>query len=565
MIELHIKEENGQSMKLRLKPGKHSIGKALEADIVLSDPYASKYHAELHISNNGVYIEDLDSTNGTWINEQKIDKQAALMHGDSFSIGNLQITTLLLDADHNKNQDEKDHLSLISQEAGDLSSTHLSREDDNKIFEFRKKVHMLVLEHLDMYKRTIMHSMSSEELRLEAANSAREVIKRHNLDMPEVKTEAEIINDIVAEAIGLGPLEPLLENETITEIMVNGPDNIYIEKSGKIIKSDSYFNSSESLISIIERIVTPLGRRIDEGSPMVDARLKDGSRVNAIIPPLSLIGPVVTIRKFPKYRFNINDLIQMGTLAQEMADFLEVCVLNKKNIMVSGGTGSGKTTTLNILSNFIPSNERIVTIEDAAELQLNQEHVITLESRPSNAEGKGYVSIRDLVKNSLRMRPDRIVVGECRGGEAIDMLQAMNTGHDGSLTTGHANSPRDFLSRLEVMVLMSGIELPVRAIREQITSAVDIILQQTRFSDGKRRITSIVEVDGMEGEVVLLQKIFEFKQTGKWVDGSITGQFTGCGYAPTFYKQLEDAGIKVDRSLFGECEHLGEQRPNWEY
>jgi pilus assembly protein CpaF len=423
---------------------------------------------------------------------------------------------------------------------------------------------MLVLEHLDLYKRTTMHNMTSAELREEAANSAREVIKRNKLEIPKVKPEEEIISEIVAEAIGLGPLEVLLADDSITEIMVNGPNDIYIEKLGQLTKSDAYFNSSDSLMSIIERIVTPLGRRIDEGSPMVDARLEDGSRVNAIIPPLSLVGPVVTIRKFPKYRYSIDDLVNMGSLTQEMADFLEVCVVNKKNVVVSGGTGSGKTTTLNILSNFIPANERIVTIEDAAELQLGQDHVITLESRPSNAEGKGLIAIRDLVKNSLRMRPDRIVVGECRGGEAIDMLQAMNTGHDGSLTTGHANSPRDFLSRLEVMVLMSGIDLPVRAIREQITSAVDIIIQQTRFSDGKRRITSIVEVDGMEGDVVLLQKIFEFKRKGKTADGTITGEYSGCGYAPTFYKELEDAGLVMDRNIFGEKDFLNEQKPSWE-
>lgn len=560
MMELHIQDGNGNTNKHCLTVGRHSLGKSPDADIVLQDPFASKYHAELIVSNKGILVQDLKSTNGTWVEGNKIGKNHSLLHNESFNIGNLSLKAIII----NSGGDD----SAVSGHRYEKNQSNIfplpGRGDDKELFEFRKKIHMLVLEHLDLYKRTTMHSMSSEQLRQEAMNSAREVIKRNNLEIPKVKSEEVIIAEVVAEAIGLGPLEPLLADDNITEIMVNGPNDIYIEKSGKIIKSDAYFNSSDSLMSIIERIVTPLGRRIDEGSPMVDARLEDGSRVNAIIPPLSLIGPVVTIRKFPKYRFNINDLVNMGSLTKDMADFLEVCVKNKKNVVVSGGTGSGKTTTLNILSNFIPDNERIVTIEDAAELQLNQDHVITLESRPSNVEGKGLVSIRDLVKNSLRMRPDRIVIGECRGGEAIDMLQAMNTGHDGSLTTGHANSPRDFLSRLEVMVLMSGIELPVRAIREQITSAVDIIIQQTRFSDGKRRITNIVEVDGMEGDVVLLQKIFEFKRTGKTAEGNIQGEYIGCGYAPTFYKELEDAGIEIDRSIFGKKEFLAEQKPSWE-
>ncbi len=565
MIELYVQHENGQSVRHDLNAGKHCMGKATDADIVLTDPFASKYHAELHVTLDGVFINDLGSTNGTWMNDNKISDNKLLSDGDTFNIGNLSITTKIGSQTQQQQPAQGQQVNQITDaSSGTNVYTLPDRKGDDQLYEFRKKVHMLVLEHLDMYKRTTMHNMSSSELREEAKNSAREVIKKSKIEIPKVKPEDDIINEIVAEAIGLGPLEVLLADDTITEIMVNGPNDIYIEQSGKLIKSDAYFNSSESLLSIIERIVTPLGRRIDEGSPMVDARLEDGSRVNAIIPPLSLIGPVVTIRKFPKYRFCIDDLVKMGSMTQDMADFLEVCVVNKKNVVVSGGTGSGKTTTLNILSNFIPTNERIVTIEDAAELQLGQDHVITLESRPSNAEGKGLIAIRDLVKNSLRMRPDRIVVGECRGGEAIDMLQAMNTGHDGSLTTGHANSPRDFLSRLEVMVLMSGIDLPVRAIREQITSAVDIIIQQTRFSDGKRRITSIVEVDGMEGDVVLLQKIFEFKRKGKTADGIITGEYSGCGYAPTFYKELEDAGLDLDRGIFGEKDFLNEQKPSWE-
>jgi len=562
MFELHIHDEEGNTTKHRLDDGRHHMGKSPDADITIIDPFASKYHAEIIVDKHNVFLQDLESTNGTWINGIKVDNKHPLTDGANFQIGNLLFTASMIAAKSDNVNENKNALANNKNQSNVIQMP--SNKDDAELFDFRRKVHMLVLEHLDMYKRTSMHSMSSDQLKEEAANSAREVIKRNNLKIPKQKPEHELITEVVAEAIGLGPLEPMLADDTITEIMVNGPNDIYIEKLGKIIKSDTYFNSTESLMSIIERIVTPLGRRIDEGSPMVDARLQDGSRVNAIIPPLSIVGPVVTIRKFPKYRFDINDLVEMGSITQDMADFLEVCVKNKKNIVVSGGTGSGKTTTLNILSNFIPTDERIVTIEDAAELQLNQDHVITLESRPSNAEGKGQVSIRDLVKNSLRMRPDRIVIGECRGGEAIDMLQAMNTGHDGSLTTGHANTPRDFLSRLEVMVLMSGIELPVRAIREQITSAVDIIIQQTRFSDGKRRITNIVEVDGMEGDVVLLQNIFEFNRTGKTADGKILGEYKGCGYAPTFYKELEDAGITLNRSIFGEKSYLNEKKPEWE-
>jgi pilus assembly protein CpaF len=311
------------------------------------------------------------------------------------------------------------------------------------------------------------------------------------------------------------------------------------------------FINADSLMRVIERIVTPLGRRIDEGVPMVDARLPDGSRVNAIIPPLSLVGPILTIRKFARERFSMERLVKLGALTAQMAPFLKTCVLFRKNIIVSGGTGSGKTTFLNALSESIPTGERIVTIEDAAELRLAQPHVLSLEARPANVEGRGEVTIRDLVRNALRMRPDRILVGECRGGEALDMLQAMNTGHDGSLTTGHANSPRDLLSRLEVMVLMAGMELPVRAIREQISSAVDIIVQQTRFSDGRRRVTSIVEVDGMEGDVILTQPLFAFKQRGIGADGEVLGDFVAFGQAPRFYEDLEEAGIALDRSVFG--------------
>lgn len=359
-----------------------------------------------------------------------------------------------------------------------------------------------------------------------------------------------IVSEIVDEAVGFGPIHPLLKDETVTEVMVNGHHQIYIERYGKLEKTDIAFRDDDHVLHIIEKIVAPLGRRIDESMPMVDARLPDGSRVNAIIPPLSLCGPCITIRKFAREPLTIDYLLNFGTLSLEMAAFLEAAVKARLNIVVSGGTGSGKTTTLNVLSAFIPHDERIVTIEDAAELQLCQEHVVSLETRPANIEGKGAVTIRDLVRNSLRMRPERIVVGEVRSGEALDMLQAMNTGHDGSLTTGHANSPRDMLSRLETMVLMAGMDLPVRAIREQTASAIDLIVQQSRMRDGTRKITHITEVQGMEGEVIVLQDIFVYAQRGINAEGKLIGSFKPTGIRPRFVKQLEDAGITLPAVMF---------------
>jgi pilus assembly protein CpaF len=355
---------------------------------------------------------------------------------------------------------------------------------------------------------------------------------------------------IVAEILGLGPLEPLLADDSITEIMVNGPKNVYIERDGNLTRSNVTFEDEDHVLRVLDRIVAPLGRRIDESSPTVDARLHDGSRVNAVIRPIALCGPTITIRKFSRKPFTIEDLIRFGTLTPEIAEFIRASVIGKLNIVVSGGTGSGKTTLLNVLSSFIPNDERIVTIENAAELQLRQEHVVSLESRPANIEGRGAISIQDLVVNSLRMRPDRIVVGECRAGEALDMLQAMNTGHEGSLTTAHSNSPRDTLSRLEVMCLMAGLDLPVRAIREQVAAAIDLIVHQSRMRDGTRKIVKITEIQGMEGDVITMSDIFEFEQTGIEA-GKVIGRIRPTGLRPKFIDKIEASGIHLPPQVFG--------------
>ena len=359
-----------------------------------------------------------------------------------------------------------------------------------------------------------------------------------------------LFEQIVAEILGLGPLEPLLADESITEIMVNGPKSIYIERSGKLERTSATFDDDSHLMRIIDRIVAPLGRRIDESSPLVDARLPDGSRVNAVIPPISLVGPTLTIRKFSKVPLTIQDLINFGSITPEAVEFLRACVIARINIVISGGTGSGKTTLLNVLSGFIPNDDRIVTVENAAELQLRQEHVVTLESRPPNIEGRGEITIRDLVINCLRMRPDRIVVGECRGAEALDMLQAMNTGHDGSLTTAHSNSPRDTLARLETMVLMAGMDLPIRAIREQVASAIQLVAHQDRMRDGTRKVTSITEIQGMEGDVITMSELFTFEQTGI-EDGRVIGRLRPTGLRPKFMGTIQAAGIMLPPSIFG--------------
>ncbi|MGE5677750.1 MAG: CpaF family protein [Pseudomonadota bacterium] len=408
-------------------------------------------------------------------------------------------------------------------------------------------IHKKIIQRVD----TSMLGKDDDEQKLNAdiAEIVEETLREKELHLSRTERQT-MIDYIIDESIGFGPISRHLLDEEVSEIMVNGPNQVYVEKAGRLEQVDTHFENNQHVMRIIEKIVSPLGRRIDESSPMVDARLPDGSRVNAIIPPLALNGPTITIRKFAKKPLQVGNLIAYGTLTSDMAIFIEACIKARLNIVVSGGTGSGKTTTLNILSSFIPDDERIVTIEDAAELQLRQDHVVRLESRAANIEGKGAITIRDLVKNSLRMRPDRIVIGEVRGGEALDMLQAMNTGHDGSLTTGHANSPRDMLARLETMVLMAGMELPVRAIREQISSAIDIIIQQSRMKDGSRKITHITEVQGMEKETIILQDIFIYKETGIDERGKITGYFTATGIRPKFMDKLTNTRVPIPNNLF---------------
>lgn len=403
--------------------------------------------------------------------------------------------------------------------------TYVARELESKRPPYRERD--------EFVKSTLTRALKSENLKLSAT------------------IQAQLFKEVSDDILGFGPLQSLLEDDTISEVMVNGANSVYIEQKGKLIKTGIKFKDDDEVIRIIEKIILPLGRRIDTDTPTVDARLPDGSRVNAVIPPVAIDGPTITIRKFDKGRLSVDQLIEIGSITRNMARFLEVCVISRLNIMISGGTGSGKTTLLNVLSRFIPSKERIITIEDAAELQLQQDHVVRMETKSPDIEGKFQVSIRDLVRNSLRMRPDRIIVGEVRGGEALDMLQAMNTGHDGSLTTLHANSPRDALSRLETLCLMSGMDLPLNVLREQIASAIDLIVQQSRLTDGTRKITSITEVAGMEGQTIVMTDIFKFEKTGTTPEGKVIGELKPTGIRPFFTPRLEQSGFRLGPEVFG--------------
>ena len=439
-----------------------------------------------------------------------------------------------------------------------IFATISSETVDNDYQTIKQSVHKIIVEQMTPTEQMVLSAVQQDAAEVEQVigNYVDKVLEDNPFAVP-VSERGRIVSDLRDEMLGLGPIESLLRDPSITEIMVNGPKKVFIERMGKLQLSGVQFHDDAHVMNIIERILSPIGRHIDESTPLVDARLKDGSRVNIIIPPLALCGPCITIRKFAQKALSVENLISFGTLDRKMADFIRACIQARINILVSGGTGSGKTTTLNVLSSFIPENERIVTIEDAAELKLQQTHVVTLESRPANIEGSGQITIRDLVKNALRMRPDRIIVGEVRSGEALDMLQAMNTGHDGSLTTAHANTPRDALSRLETMVLMAGFEMPVRAIREQISSAIELILQQSRLKDGSRKITYITEVQHMEGDVITTQDLFRFEQTGMDADGKLTGHFVSTGMQPSFMEKFQTNGVELPEDFFMSDEEAG--------
>ena len=535
----------GERSVRELDSGTYLIGRGAACRIRLEVPDASERHAILTVRDGKAILEDLHSANGTIVNGEAIDGVIALDGGKVIQIG----SAMLRVSEEPPAQGQKEPTE-------EPAATALAVVED-PLRALRRNVQTQIqhelLKRLDM-KRLTLQGVDTEGLEELARDKIHDIVDEviANGRLPEGIDPVRLEDDIFNEAMRLGPLEDLLADDTVNEIMVNGPDKVYVERFGKLELSDCQFSDDASVLAIIERIIAPLGRRCDESQPYVDARLKDGSRVNAIISPLALSGPTITIRKFAKKALSPEDFVRFGTWTPDMAKFMELCVRLRKNIVVAGGTGSGKTTLLNLLSGFIPDSERIVTVEDAAELRLQQPHVVRLEARPPNIEGRGAVTIRDLVKNCLRMRPDRIIVGECRGGEALDMLQAMNTGHDGSLTTVHANSPRDVISRLETMVLMSGMDLPSRAIREQIASAVDIIIHESRLSDGSRKVTAITEVTGLEGSQIVTQDIFAFEQSGVGSDGKVLGEMKATGAVPTWLDQAKARGIAIDTGMFQE-------------
>ena len=572
-----LTEKGGSTQRLDFESEEITIGRVDENDICLPKGNISKKHTRIVVKDGRIIVLDLKSTNGTYVNGRKLAGPQVISPDDKVYIGDFILNVEPPDLEpactngQPQDSDAVAEMPTMTPARPHYVADEATRGDGHPqppprtapppprvtpIGDYGRTLqlaHDRLIEALDL-RRLDLDALGSDELWEKSEGALRQIVARMDqtgeLD-PHVDRE-QLVQDVLNEALGLGPLEPYLADETVSEIMVNGPNQVYVEREGRLERVEKAFSSPQAVLSVIERIVAPLGRHVDESSPLVDARLRDGSRVNAIIPPLALKGPCVTIRKFKRELLAMEHLIGFGTLTPKMAQFLDTCVKARRNLVISGGTGSGKTTLLNILSGCIPERERIVTIEDAAELQLAQEHWIQLESRPPNIEGKGQITIRDLVRNTLRMRPDRIVVGECRGGEALDMLQAMNTGHDGSLTTLHANSTRDALARMETMVLMSGMDLPVRAIREQIASAVHLVIQETRFADGSRKVTAISEVSGMEMDVIAMQDIFQFQQEGFDDEGSVVGQFVPTGFVPRFYDDLQRRGIQVDTSVFGE-------------
>lgn len=540
-----------------------TIGRHSECDIVLTGSGVSRKHARFLFINGTVFIEDTGSSIGTKVNNVKIEEMTELTSADvvqiagfklSFSDGNAQLKQPAPVITQKKEEPVSAPASApapASQVNNFLDEfKNVSVLYETGTMDLKRKIHEDILERLNL-SEDILKDTANEEVLSKVEVCLDRVLKERRHEIPRTIPLDLFRQALLDELIGFGPITPLLRSPRVSEIMINGPDCIFVESRGLLYESGVRFFNSQHLLSIIQRIVEPLGRHVDDASPMVDARLPDGSRVNAIIPPLSLRGASVTIRKFADKKLTTDDLINFGSMTREMALFLEEAVRSRQNILVAGGTGSGKTTLLNVLSLFIPEGERVITIEDSAELKLTHRNIVSLEARPANIEGKGKVSIRDLVINTLRMRPDRIIVGECRGAEALDMLQAMNTGHDGSLTTCHANNPRDALTRLENMVMMAGYELPSRAIREQIAGALNLIVQQTRMPDGSRKIVQISEVTGREGDVILMQDVFVFEQTGFDTNGKVMGYHTATGNIPYFIDELRKTGrLKLDMSVF---------------
>ncbi len=575
MVELIIRRPGLSDASAKLQPGAYLVGSGSDCHIVLDRPEISRRHAQLVVNGDRVSVMDLGSSNSTFCNGNMLfpNEFCEIPSGGKIRIGKVEIevkgnrlgaASAPVAAASVATPAAKSKPEAASAKAADvlqldgiyekhsvplLKISGVDNQTRPLLQEIKKQCHHELLQRLNL-KKMALSGTSHDDLVKQAAVTTREIIATLKNKLPASIPVALLEKELIQEAVGLGPLEYLIERDDITEIMVNGPDLVYVEKEGRIYRTDTAFADNNQVLSAIERIVSPLGRRIDESSPMVDARLPDGSRVNAIIPPLSLVGPTITIRKFSRKRLEASDLIKFGSISPEMVKFLAVCVAVRKNILISGGTGSGKTTLLNVLSSFLPNQERIITIEDAAELQLLQEHLVKLEARPPNVEGRGEITIRDLVRNSLRMRPDRIVVGECRGGEALDMLQAMNTGHDGSLTTIHANTPRDALARLETLVLMAGFDLPLRAIREQVASAINMVVQITRERDGSRKVINISEITKMEGEVITMQDLFVFRQTGWDENNRVTGVFEPTGSVPSFMEEIERAKLPLDISMF---------------
>jgi len=559
VTEITIRQ-NGKSMRASLPNGAYLIGAGRNCHIRLDAPDISGRHAQLVVSDAAINIMDLGSSNGTFVNDSGeplfANQLTPLAPGSVLRLGkNVEITvgTAAPAPEAKKDAPAPSNLDdMLKADKGEIPVLNVSGVPQRLrplVQEIKRQAHRELLVRMNL-KKMALSGISEDELAEQAKRMIREILSMLNIKLPEGLTTEVIEKELIQEAIGLGPLEYLIDRDDISEIMVNGPNQVFVEHKGVLYRTDAAFADDNQVLASIERIVAPRGRRIDESSPKVDARLADGSRVNAIIPPLSLVGPTITIRKFTKKPLEARDLVNFGSISPEMVKFLAVCVAVRKNILISGGTGSGKTTLLNVLSGFLPNRERIVTIEDAAELQLHQEHIVRLEARPPNIEGRGEVTIRDLVRNSLRMRPDRIVVGECRGGEALDMLQAMNTGHDGSLTTIHANSPRDALARLETLVLMAGFDLPLRAIREQVASAINLVVQITRERDGSRKVVNISEIVKMEGDIITMQDIFVFRHTGWDKNNRITGVFEPTGSIPSFMEEIQRAKLDLDISLF---------------